>query len=164
MANVTVTNQLKGGTGTTAYQTPITGVVDIAKAVADSSAYVSGDKLIVDIVTLPAGTILKATDFEIVEAITASTTTDIGYDSATDPDNLVDAQTDVAVGRYTTYTAGNATTAVLTAESTIKAAFSNAGVLDSGKVAYTIATEAPANTAPELAGYRTDYTHTPAEV
>lgn len=132
-----VTNQALGGTTGRlgGERRVLSGVIDLGQAVADG--YASTDEILM--FTLPAGCSWDKFDAVITEALTGTVTaTDIGYDSASDPDNLINAQSDTAVGRFTTYEALCETGATLTSSTPFYCSFTYSGTPTAGKVAYRI--------------------------
>lgn len=117
------------------------GEVDIARAVADG--FTAGDSI--QLMTIPSGGIHIAFDAEITQALDIGGTplTDFGYDSEADPDNLIDGQTNIAVGRFTTYTSLCTTTTVHTSDTKVYCSVSGAAVV-SGKYKWSLAIIQPA--------------------
>jgi hypothetical protein len=146
MANITT--QKLGGTANYQVNGPIRYEVDIKTAV--DGGLTSGDNI--EVITLEAGTLLRAVDAEITEALVlgASNQIDFGTTEA-DPDEYVDAQTDTAVGRFTGYVAGNGgIDTVLAADTTFYIQVAGDGIT-SGKIAVLIDAVAPAKSAKPLA-------------
>ncbi len=157
MATITVTNQKSGSTGNYfGLNKPMQFVIDLGKAAADTvNAYSTGDTLLCEVVDLPADIQIKDLHAEIVEALPASSTTNIGTTSA-DPDEYVDGQTDVAVGQFTGYVAVTYPEIITTAK-TLYVQVANAGAITSGKIAVMVDADIPLSAVPERATYRDDY-------
>jgi hypothetical protein len=129
-----------------------TGVADLSELA--TAGFASGD--VARLVELPNGAIVIAVDAEITEALVNVANTDLGntISSSTDPDDYIDAQTNSAVGRFTTYTAAATSTAVLTADTHLALSFVTSGT-PTGKVAWSITFIAPAKDAKGIAAHRT---------
>lgn len=157
-----VTNQKLGGTGTVmgigdgSAIRPYRVVLDIAEAVATESAaggsFVAGDQI--DIMTIPDGAYFAGIDAEITEALVLGSANgiDIGTTTA-DPDEYVDAQTDTAVGRFSSYVSAAVTPAINVGEKTLTMEVNGDGIT-SGKVAVTVWLGFPVTTNKERAAPR----------
>ena len=147
-----ITNQGSAGTGTDVTLgdnaiVSLTKVVDVAQAVADG--FTAGDSI--HLFNRPAGGLFWALDARITEALVLGTSqsTDIGL-TESDPDDYVDAQTDTAVGAFTTYAAASLALARIASEDSVYMSFAGSAIT-SGKVAVTMFISAPVQTNIEAA-------------
>lgn len=149
-----ITNQKQGSgvtSGGLSNVRTIEGVIDVTKAVADG--FVTGDNI--ELMDFNAGDILLAVDARIIEAlvISGSPTTDIGT-TVGDPDEYVDAQTNTAVGAYTSYVAASIATARIATDLTLYCEL-NGTLVTSGKIAWKVALIPSADDNVEQSDHRT---------
>jgi len=120
------------------------GVIDLAKL--DAAGFASGD--VFRLVPFEAGSMFKNFDAEITTALVGVTNTDFGNTiaSATDPDDYIDAQTDSAVGTFTTVAAGATAVTLLASDGYIAGSFVTSASI-TGKIAWSVEITPPAKLA-----------------
>jgi len=121
-------------------------VIDAAKvyAYAAANGYTASDTIL--LMSIPANTLLTHLDAQISATLAGVTSTSIGTTAAT-PTEYVNAQTDTAVGRFTTYASNtpasltaNYRAALFTSAGGVYLKFGALGTTSAGKVSVTAVT------------------------
>lgn len=152
------TNIFQGGTGSIPALGDATSVrcikmvVDVARILQLNSSFTGGD--IQKLFTLPEGSYFLGIDSEIVTALSLGTSPAISIGTTSSaPTEYLSAQTNITVGRFTSYQAASVVPVILTAAQSIYIKIAG-GTLATGQVAITVWYLEPANQNFAIAAYR----------